>query len=113
MRSLSDDLYFSNLVQASGKMCILDILLGRLLSDGHKVLVFTFVIPQPIHICYVHQVIIFFQMTSMLTIVQGHLQRLGIGCFRLDGDTKRCMQYINCHVNNNGPLPTVVLTLFC
>ena len=38
--TIPDDLYYQYIVSASGKMCVLDRLLKRLLPQGHRVLIF-------------------------------------------------------------------------
>ena len=57
-------------MSSSGKLAVLDVLLRRLLPQGHKVLIFS-------------------QMTSTLDILQGYLHLfLGVQCSRLDGGVK-------------------------
>ena len=70
MATIPNDLYYNNVVTASGKMCVLERLLQQLLPNGHKVLIFS-------------------QMTTTLDIIQGYLQGVNIDCFRLDGGTSR------------------------
>jgi ATP-dependent DNA helicase len=70
MNTIPNELYYKNVVAASGKMCILERLLNELLPNGHKILIFS-------------------QMTTTLDIIQGYLQTRDIDCFRLDGNTSR------------------------
>ena len=65
-RSNSDEEVLKGLVMSSGKMVLLDKLLGRLHADGHRVLIFS-------------------QMVRMLDIMQDYLQLRGYQYQRLDG----------------------------
>lgn len=87
VRSIPDELYFRDLLAASGKLVVLDRLLDELLDtreqrgeaggDRHQ------------HDKQQHKVLIFSQMTTMLDILQGFLHGKGLACFRLDGGTDR------------------------
>ena len=68
-RSNSDEEVLKGLVMSSGKMVLLDKLLGRLHADGHRVLIFT-------------------QMTRILDILEKFLNFHGYLYLRLDGATK-------------------------
>ena len=76
MATIPDELYFRYLVNASGKMCVLERLVRKLIPAGHKVLIFS-------------------QFTSTMDILQGFFHNLGINTFRLDGQTPREMRESN------------------
>ncbi|KAJ9062473.1 hypothetical protein DSO57_1010496 [Entomophthora muscae] len=65
----NDPAYLQSLVQASGKMVLLDKLLPKLREGGHKVLIFS-------------------QMTRMLDILGTYLQLRGYDSERIDGNVK-------------------------
>jgi hypothetical protein len=68
MQTVPDELYNRYLIQSCGKLAVLDKLLDNLMRTGSKVLIFC-------------------QMTTMMDILQGFMQRKGIACARLDGGT--------------------------
>ena len=80
-RSNSDEEVLKGLVMSSGKMVLLDKLLGRLHADGHRVLIFS-------------------QMVRMLDIMSDYMTLRGYQHQRLDGTVtseqrKKSIQHFN------------------
>ena len=69
VKSNNNDEVLKGLVMSSGKMVLLDKLLARLRQDGHRVL-------------------IFFQMTKVMDIMEDFLKMMNWKYLRLDGGTK-------------------------
>jgi len=69
-QSIPDNLYNTELISSSGKMCVLERLLYILLPNGHKILIFS-------------------QFSTQLDVLEGYLHHNGIGYARLDGGTNQ------------------------
>ncbi|KAG8998793.1 hypothetical protein FRB94_006640 [Tulasnella sp. JGI-2019a] len=61
--------YNDALIRSSGKVALLDRMLPKLFATGHRVL-------------------IFFQMTNVMDILEDYMRLKGVKCLRLDGGTK-------------------------
>ncbi|KAG8864316.1 hypothetical protein FRB96_006137 [Tulasnella sp. 330] len=61
--------YNDPLIRSSGKVALLDRMLPKLFATGHRVL-------------------IFFQMTNVMDILEDYMRLKGVKCLRLDGGTK-------------------------
>lgn len=68
-RVFTDSHVISLLVQASGKMEVMDRMLDKLKRGGHRVLIFT-------------------QMTRMLDILEDYMNLRGHKCLRIDGEVR-------------------------
>ena len=81
------------LVEASGKLAVLDRMLSRLKDAGHRVVLFS-------------------QFTSMLDILQDYLSLKGYGYARLDGSTNRVQRSIDIAAFNrpNSPMFAFLLS---
>ena len=81
------------LVEASGKLAVLDRVLSRLKDAGHRVVLFS-------------------QFTSMLDILQDYLSLKGYGYARLDGSTNRVQRSIDIAAFNrpNSPMFAFLLS---
>ena len=81
------------LVEASGKLAVLDRILQKLKKDGHRVVLFS-------------------QFTSMLDILQDYLSLKGYGYARLDGSTNRVQRSVDIAAFNrpNSPLFAFLLS---
>ena len=81
------------LVEASGKLAVLDRILAKLKKDGHRVVLFS-------------------QFTSMLDILQDYLSLRGYGYARLDGSTNRVQRSIDIAAFNrpNSPMFAFLLS---
>jgi SWI/SNF-related matrix-associated actin-dependent regulator of chromatin subfamily A member 5 len=81
------------LVEASGKLAVLDRMLSRLKAAGHRVVLFS-------------------QFTSMLDILQDYLSLKGYGYARLDGSTNRVQRSIDIAAFNrpNSPMFAFLLS---
>jgi SNF2 family DNA or RNA helicase len=66
LQIIPDELYYSRLTSASGKLCVLERLLAQLLSNQHKCLIFS-------------------QFTETLNILEDFLTMRDIKFVRLDG----------------------------
>jgi hypothetical protein len=71
IQTIPDEIYFKHLLESSGKLFVLDKLMDSLVFQQKS------------------KVLLFSQFTTMLTILEGYLQRKGIQYCRLDGSTDR------------------------
>jgi superfamily II DNA/RNA helicase len=71
IQTIPDETYFKYLLESSGKLFVLDKLIDSLVFQQKS------------------KVLLFSQFTTMLTILEGYLQRKGIQYCRLDGSTDR------------------------
>mmetsp|Transcript_15446 Transcript_15446/g.43214 ORF Transcript_15446/g.43214 Transcript_15446/m.43214 type:complete len:946 (+) Transcript_15446:412-3249(+) len=78
-----------DIVEASGKLTVLDKLLGKLKAGGHRVVVFS-------------------QFNLMLDIIEDYLQMRGYSYRRLDGSTNRVKRKIDISVFNRPASPIFI-----
>ena len=81
--SLIDD----KLIRSSGKIELLNRILPKFFATGHRVCAF-FASPKDIADNAVLQVLIFFQMTKVMDIMEDFLKMMNLKYLRLDGGTK-------------------------